>query len=146
MTVAAGNENQNAANVSPARVQGAITVGATTIRDDRASFSNFGAVVDIFAPGQQITSAWIDSDTATNTISGTSMATPHVAGLVAYLIGVRGNSSPAEMQALVQRISVKDAISGLREWLLASADVVSYILTISSLARGTVNNLLRNDI
>ena len=122
MTVAAGNENQNAANVSPARVQGAITVGATTIRDDRASFSNFGAVVDIFAPGQQITSAWIDSDTATNTISGTSMATPHVAGLVAYLIGLRGDMSPAQMSALVQSLSGKGEISGLREWLLCYPD------------------------
>ena len=63
MTVAAGNENQNAANVSPARVQGAITVGATTIRDDRASFSNFGAVVDIFAPGLNVISTWNENDT-----------------------------------------------------------------------------------
>ncbi len=76
--VAAGNESTTATG-SPARVAEAITVGATTSTDARASYSNYGSNLDIFAPGSSITSAWNTSDSATNTISGTSMATPHVA-------------------------------------------------------------------
>ncbi|WP_034383583.1 S8 family peptidase [Deinococcus sp. YIM 77859] len=86
MAVAAGNENQNACNVSPARAANAITVGSTTNTDARSSFSNYGSCVDLFAPGSNITSTWIGSTTATNTISGTSMATPHVAGAVALIL------------------------------------------------------------
>lgn len=81
--VAAGNSNANACNFSPARAANALTVGATTITDARASFSNFGTCLDLFGPGQNITSDWIGSNTATNTISGTSMASPHVAGVAA---------------------------------------------------------------
>ncbi len=81
--VAAGNESQNACNVSPARAPSAITVGATTSSDARASYSNYGPCLDIFAPGSSITSAWHTSASATNTISGTSMASPHVAGAAA---------------------------------------------------------------
>ncbi|MGW1552465.1 S8 family peptidase, partial [Streptomyces sp. NPDC002346] len=75
--VAAGNESTNASTKSPARVTEAITVGSTTSTDARSSFSNYGSVLDIFAPGSSITSSWNTSDSATNTISGTSMATPH---------------------------------------------------------------------
>lgn len=82
--VAAGNDNANAANYSPASEASAITVGATTSANARASYSNYGSVLDIFAPGSSILSSWIGSTTATNTISGTSMATPHVAGAAAY--------------------------------------------------------------
>jgi subtilisin family serine protease len=100
--VAAGNENQNACNVSPARTAAAITVGATTSTDARASYSNFGTCVDIFAPGSSITSAWSTSDTATNTISGTSMASPHVAGAAAlYLQANPGASNATVRNALV---------------------------------------------
>ena len=81
VAVAAGNENQNACNVSPARATSAITVGSTTSTDARSSFSNYGSCVDVFAPGSNITSAWYTSTSATNTISGTSMASPHVAGV-----------------------------------------------------------------
>src|SRR5262245_52655325 len=84
--IAAGNSNANACNSSPARVATAITVGSTTTTDARSSFSNFGTCVDIFAPGSSITSTWNTSDTATNTISGTSMATPHVAGVAALYL------------------------------------------------------------
>ena len=100
--VAAGNETQDACNVSPARTAAAITVGATTSSDARASYSNFGTCVDIFAPGSSITSSWATSDTATNTISGTSMATPHVAGVAAlYLQGHTTASNATVRNALV---------------------------------------------
>jgi subtilisin family serine protease len=87
VAVAAGNSNANACNYSPARATGALTVGSTTSSDSRSSFSNYGSCVEIFAPGSGITSAWHTSNTATNTISGTSMATPHVAGAVALIAG-----------------------------------------------------------
>jgi len=95
--VAAGNSNANASGFSPARVTEAITVGSTDRTDARSSFSNFGAVLDIFAPGRDITSAWITSDTATNTISGTSMATPHVAGAVARYLSTNRAATPAQV-------------------------------------------------
>jgi subtilisin family serine protease len=91
--VAAGNSSANACNYSPARVRDAITVGATTSTDARASYSNYGSCLDIFAPGSAITSAWKNSNTATKTISGTSMASPHVAGAVARVLSGGGNAS-----------------------------------------------------
>ncbi|WP_157631266.1 S8 family serine peptidase [Catelliglobosispora koreensis] len=84
--LAAGNSNADACNFTPARTPAAITVGATESNDARASYSNFGTCLDIFAPGSGITSAWFSSDTATNTISGTSMASPHVAGVAALIL------------------------------------------------------------
>ena len=98
--VAAGNGNsggkpQNACNYSPARVPAALTVGATDNRDAAASFSNYGSCVDLFAPGVSITSAWHTGPTATNTISGTSMATPHVAGVAALYLQLDATASPA---------------------------------------------------
>lgn len=97
--VAAGNENTSACNGSPARVPAAITVGASTNADVRASFSNYGNCVDLFAPGQDITSTWIGSNTATNTISGTSMATPHVVGVAALYLSAHPSASPIEVAA-----------------------------------------------
>ncbi len=92
--IAAGNSNANACNSSPARVASANTVGSTTSSDARSSFSNFGTCVDIFAPGSSITSSWNTSDTATNTISGTSMATPHVAGALALYLQTNTAATP----------------------------------------------------
>jgi len=85
--IAAGNNNGNACSYSPASVLTANTIGATTNTDARASFSNWGTCVKLFAPGNAITAAWIGSQTATNTISGTSMAAPHVCGAVALYLG-----------------------------------------------------------
>ena len=109
--VAAGNENQNACNVSPARAAAAITVGSTTMTDARSSFSNFGTCVDIFAPGSSITSAWRTSDTATNTISGTSMASPHVAGVAALFLEVNPTASPATVTAAIINSSTPNKVS-----------------------------------
>ncbi|MFF0653841.1 MULTISPECIES: S8 family peptidase [Micromonospora] len=95
--LAAGNSSANACNSSPARVASAITVGSTTSTDARSSFSNYGSCVDIFAPGSSITSAWRTSDTSTNTISGTSMASPHVAGAAALVLSANTSYTPAQV-------------------------------------------------
>ncbi|MFE6132335.1 S8 family serine peptidase [Streptomyces sp. NPDC056437] len=95
--IAAGNDGANASNYSPARVTEAITVGSTTSTDARSSFSNYGTVLDIFAPGSSITSSWNTGDAATNTISGTSMATPHVAGAAALYLAASRTATPAQV-------------------------------------------------
>ncbi|KAG5440047.1 hypothetical protein PCK2_000655 [Pneumocystis canis] len=87
-TVAAGNDNDDACKYSPASSESAITVGATTVLDNRASFSNYGKCVDIFAPGQNIISTWIGSNLAIKSLSGTSMASPYVCGLLAYFLSL----------------------------------------------------------
>jgi len=104
--VAAGNENNDACDGSPSSEKSAITVGATgtdfigrTQIDNRAYFSNYGSCVSIFAPGLEITSTWIGSTSATNTISGTSMASPHVAGIVAVYLESNPNASPASVKS-----------------------------------------------
>ncbi len=122
-SVAAGNSNANACNSSPSRVSEAITVGATTSSDARASYSNYGSCLDIFAPGSSITSAWYSSNTATNTISGTSMATPHVTGVAAlYLQG--HNATPQQVRdalvAAATQNKVTNAGSGSPNRLLYS--------------------------
>ncbi|MFD4140696.1 S8 family serine peptidase [Streptomyces sp. NPDC058572] len=111
--IAAGNGNilgwpVNACNYSPARVPEAITVGATDNTDRRASFSNYGTCLDLFAPGVSITSAWKDNDTATNTISGTSMATPHTAGVAALYLAAHPAATPAQVRDAL----VNNATSG----------------------------------
>ena len=111
--IAAGNANTNAANSSPARVAAAITVGSSTISDARSSFSNFGSVVDIFAPGSSILSAWRTSDTATATLSGTSMATPHVAGVAARFLQSNPGSSPATVRNEIVNQATLNHLSGI---------------------------------
>ncbi|KAF9052001.1 peptidase S8/S53 domain-containing protein [Panaeolus papilionaceus] len=113
VVVAAGNSNTDPGSTSPARAPSAITVGASAINDARSSFSNYGSVVDVFAPGTGITSTWIGSTTATNNISGTFMASPHIAGLVAYLIGKDGNVSPAAMEAKIKSLSTRSALTSV---------------------------------
>jgi len=104
VVVAAGNNNANACGFTPAGIASCITVGATALAaggtsDARSSFSNFGTCVHIFAPGTNIRSAWIGSNTATNTISGTSMACPHIAGLSATILGANSGMSPASLKS-----------------------------------------------
>lgn len=101
MVVAAGNSNANACNYSPAREPTAVTVGATTSSDARASYSNFGSCLDLFAPGSSITSAWYSGNTATRTLSGTSMAAPHVAGVAALVLQGNADATPAQVTDLI---------------------------------------------
>jgi subtilisin family serine protease len=109
--LAAGNSNANACNSSPSRTTEALVVGASTNTDARASFSNYGTCLDLFAPGQNITSAWYSSDTATNTISGTSMASPHVAGAAALYLAANPSASPSAVQSAIIAAATPNVIS-----------------------------------
>jgi len=118
--VAAGNDNADSCNYSPAAAENAVTVGASTLLDERAYFSNFGKCNDIFAPGLNILSTWIGSDHATNTISGTSMASPHIAGLLAYMLSLQpakdsayavADITPKQLKANLISIATEGALS-----------------------------------
>ena len=113
MCVAAGNSNVDALNSSPASTAEAITVGSTTSTDARSSFSNFGSVVDIFAPGSSITSAGIASTTASIAFSGTSMASPHVAGVAALYIENNQGATTAQVEAALKFNAVAGAITSV---------------------------------
>ena len=121
--VAAGNSNANACNYSPSSTPTAITVGATTSSDAKASYSNYGSCVDIQAPGSSITSDWIGSATATNTISGTSMASPHVAGAAALVLG----ANPAFTAQQVRDALVNNATNGVVTGLPSGPNKLLYV-------------------
>lgn len=108
--VAAGNDNADSCNYSPAAATKAVTVGASTPVDERALFSNFGKCNDIFAPGLNIMSTWIGSKYATNTISGTSMASPHIAGLLAYFLSLQPSKDSAFAVAAITPKELKKNI------------------------------------
>jgi subtilisin family serine protease len=110
--VAAGNDNFDACFTSPARTPAALTVAASDSTDRRASFSNYGTCVDLFAPGVSITSGWATSDTATNTISGTSMATPHVTGVAALLLATWPGSTVQQVADAVVGMATPGIVTG----------------------------------
>ena len=113
VVVAAGNSNISACNVSPASAPSAITVGSTTSIDTKSSFSNHGSCVDIHAPGSSITGAWYTSPNATNTINGTSMASPHVAGIAAIYRGLNPSASVSQVSEFLDASSTSSVIGGL---------------------------------
>jgi cerevisin len=108
--VAAGNDNADACSYSPAAAEKAVTVGASTLGDERAYFSNYGKCTDIFAPGLNILSTWIGSKYAVNTISGTSMASPHIAGLLAYYVSLQPSSDSAFAVEEITPKKLKEAL------------------------------------
>ncbi|KAK3317206.1 oryzin precursor [Cercophora scortea] len=109
--VAAGNDGEDAKDTSPASAPDAITVGAIDVANTKPDWSNFGAVVDVFAPGVNVLSTWIDSNTSTAYLDGTSMATPHVAGLVLYLKSVdKANAKAAAVTAKVKSLGTKGVV------------------------------------
>ena len=110
VAVAAGNSNANASGFSPASAPAVTTVGASTKTDARASYSNYGSLIDIFAPGSDITSTWINS--GTNTISGTSMASPHVAGVAALYKDNFGDAASAVVDAWIKDNATPNVITG----------------------------------
>ena len=132
--VAAGNGNilgmqANACNYSPARVAEAMTISATDSTDRKASWANYGNCVDWFAPGVSITSAWYTSNTATNTISGTSMATPHTAGVAAQYLQGNPGASPATVRSTLFNLTTKGIVT-------SSSTANNHLLFTNSLVRG----------
>lgn len=120
--VAAGNDNANSCRYSPASADKAVTVGASTLSDERAYFSNYGTCNDIFAPGLNILSTWRGSPYATNTISGTSMASPHIAGLLAYYLSIQPASdsgyavaeiTPKQLKKTILSVATADSLTGI---------------------------------
>lgn len=110
--IAAGNEGQDASDVSPASAPSAITVGALSMNWTMADYSNYGPVVDIFGPGSKILSAWMRNDTDSNTISGTSMATPHIVGLALTAMSVDDVKGVADITKYLKETATKDQITG----------------------------------
>jgi subtilisin family serine protease len=110
-TVAAGNEGVDACGASPARLPAAITVGASMENDSRASYSSYGSCIDLFAPGSGISSAWNTSDSAVKTVSGTSMASPHVAGVAALYLQDNRTAAPAGVVKAIMSAAIGNVVS-----------------------------------
>ena len=142
--VASGNSNDNACNYSPASTPTAITVGATDSADNRASFSSYGTCLDVFAPGRYITSSWNSSDTATNTISGTSMATPHVAGAAALYLSNNRTATPAQVATALTASATLNKVVNVgtgspnRLLFVGSTDVVPPTASLASPVAGQI--------
>ncbi len=133
VSIAAGNGNLfgfpvNSCNQSPGRVAEGITVGASDQNDAAASFSNYGTCVDLFAPGVNITSDWGTADNATNTISGTSMATPHVVGVTAQYLQLHPSASPAQVQDAIKGLTTKGIVTGTQGGLLRPGTPNNHLL------------------
>lgn len=114
VVAASGNDGTDASNISPAHVKQAITVAASTFQDTMADFSNFGAPIDIFAPGTDITSTW--NNGKSYVMSGTSMAAPHVSGYVAYLLSIDGSLSPANVASIIDKGALSGVLNQIREF------------------------------
>ena len=151
--VAAGNDNADACNYSPARVAAALTAASSTSTDARSSFSNWGSCIDLFAPGSSITSAWYTSTTATNTISGTSMSSPHIAGVAALYLAVNPSASPSTVNSAIINAATANKITDVKgspNRLLYSffdgstpppSDMLSNGVTVTGLAASTGNSV-----
>ncbi|KAG9285418.1 hypothetical protein G9A89_010893 [Geosiphon pyriformis] len=129
VVVAAGNyAGANSCYFSPSSAPEAITTGATDITDHIAKFSNGGPCVDVFAPGQNITSDWTtENNVPVKSMSGTSMASPHVAGFIATIISQNGNKSPAEMQKLIKEMATRGVLKNLVDYPKGTTDALLYI-------------------
>ena len=138
MVVAAGNNNRNACQFSPASEPSAITVGATTSSDSRASYSNYGSCVDIFAPGSSITSAWNTASNAINTISGTSMASPHVAGVAALALQANPGVTPQVVASILSANATPNVISSVGS---GSPNLLVYSLATAAPAQPAVQTV-----
>ena len=136
MVVAAGNDRVDAGGTSPARVPEAITVGATGASDGRADFSNFGAILDVFAPGVSIVSAWFGSDTSRTQMSGTSMAAPHVAGVAARYLARHPSATPAQVRSAIVGAATRGRVgaagTGSPNLLLYSGFLAPVAVTLTS--------------
>lgn len=126
LAVAAGNSSADACNYSPARAPSAITVGATTSTDAQASYSNYGTCLDLYAPGSSITSDYYSSTTATATMSGTSMATPHVAGVAALVLSANPSATPATVAQTIVANATPDKVTSIGT---GSPNLLLYSLT-----------------
>lgn len=139
--IAAGNSNANACSFSPASTPNALTVGSTTSTDARSSFSNYGSCLDVFAPGSSITAAWNSSNSATNTISGTSMAAPHTAGAAALLLQANPTWTPSQVNAAIVNSATTGVVSspgtGSPNRLLYTGSAGSPSPTISGFTPGS---------